>query len=399
MADFANEIEIPLQESRIVKGRIQLKSLKFRVIFNLLRIALADSGKPLKTLTTIRQIKEKYRKTMGEELLSKAAKVGDRYYWRFGTPGFPSKALNILHKNEIKRLTNQKEPFGLRTLFFAITSTCKMNCEHCFEGPAINHTKDLAISELLQTVHKYQNYRTTQIMFSGGEPLLRLKDIYQILEEAYEGTDFWIITSGLGLDLPAAITLKEKGLTGAMVSLDSHIESEHDHFRGFKGAYNAAIHAVINANKAGLVTTLSICPTHDYLKNGGMEKYMELAKKLGATFVQVIEPKAVGRYSGKDVELKEDELEKLEKTYLKYNSDVRYKNYPIVNYIGYHQRRIGCFGGGNRFFYIDPEGDAHLCPYCRGKICSVIDNNPEDVISLLKTHACHSYADKKGFLF
>lgn len=33
-----------------------------------------------------------------------------------------------------------------------------------------------------------------------------------------------------------------------------------------------------------------------------------------------------------------------------------------------------CSGVGDRFFYIDTDGFAHVCPYCSGKIANVKNN-------------------------
>jgi MoaA/NifB/PqqE/SkfB family radical SAM enzyme len=118
---------------------------------------------------------------------------------------------------------------------------------------------------------------------------------------------------------------------------------------------------------------------------------MNLAKNLGVSFVQILEPRAAGRYKGLDVMLGEKELQLLDEIYLKYNSSPKFKEYPIVNSLGYHQRKVGCFGGGNRFFYIDTDGDAHLCPYCTNKTNNVLQNSPEEIIEKLSNKSCHVF--------
>ncbi|MBK6364942.1 MAG: radical SAM protein [Saprospiraceae bacterium] len=87
---------------------------------------------------------------------------------------------------------------------FAITNKCPLHCEHCFEWDNLNKEEHLTTAEIINTVHKFQDYGTTQVMFSGGEPMLRIHDIYQTLQAAKPGTDFWIITSGLGFSLERA---------------------------------------------------------------------------------------------------------------------------------------------------------------------------------------------------
>ncbi len=383
---------ISVQHSPLVTSQSEMIRLKIRVLTQLFWIFYQRSGNPIKALKLIHQIRKKYQSTFGEPLLTKAAKVKDRYYWRLGTPGFPSLALSKMHENEVNRFFPGKLNLGLRTLLIAITKKCPLNCEHCFEWGNLNQKDKLSTSDIIQIVHKYQDYGTTQIMFSGGEPMLRVNDIYKILSAAKPTSDFWIITSGLGMDLENAQRLKAAGLTGVMVSLDHYEAIKHNHFRGSESSYKWALQAVTSANKAGLVTTLALCATKTFVTKVNLTAYMNLAKVLGVSFVQIIEPRATGRYAGKDVELGEREIIILERTYLEYNSSKMFKDYPIINYLGYHQRRVGCYGAGNRFFYMDADGDAHICPYCYNKIASVLECSAAEMIDQISHHACHVFA-------
>jgi len=382
---------ISQQNSSLVTSQFEMRKLKIRVFVELFVIMFQKTGNPFRAFRFIHQIKKKNHSIFGEQLLTKAAKVDNRYYWRLGGPGFPSKASVQMHTNEMCRFFPFQDQIGLGTLIFAITKKCLMNCEHCFEWDNLNQKDQLTTPDIIQIVHKYQNFGTTQIMLSGGEPMLRINDIYKILSAAKPGTDFWIITSGLGLNKEHAQKLKIAGLTGVMVSLDHYQESKHDQFRGYEDAYNSAIQAVINANKAGLVTALSLCATKSFVSKDNLVAYMNLAKVLGVTFVNIIEARAKGRYIGKDVELEKEEILLLEKIYLENKFSKIFKDYPMINYLGYHQRRVGCFGAGNRFFYIDTDGDAHICPYCSNKIGNALDYSVNEIIGLLAQYKCHTF--------
>lgn len=383
------------QSSKIVKGRFEVIWLKLRLLRQLFRITLRKTGSPLAALRMNQRIGKKYQRVFGEPLLTKVAKVDNRYFWRLGAPGFPSKASHRMHENEINRFIPGQSSTGLRSLLFAITKKCPLKCEHCFEWGNLNQKEELSTADLIHIVLEYQAYGTTQIMFSGGEPLLRVNDICEVLKRVQPGTDFWIISSGLGLNTERAHRLKKAGLTGVMISLDHFEASKHNAFRGYENAYNDAIQAVINANEAGLVTTLSLCATKDFTTEENLAAYMKRAKKLGVSFVQIIEPRASGRYKGKDVELGEREKLLLEKTYLEYKTSKAYVDFPIVDYLGYHQRRVGCFGAGNRFFYIDTDGDAHICPFCTNKVANALQFSAKDMIGLLGQYACHGFDKSK----
>ncbi len=390
------KVAIIPQASRIVVNRREKVVLQLRVLWQVFQVSLQQTGNPLTAIQMIWRIREKYQTIFGEPLMTKIAKVDGRFFWRLGAAGFPSPASVRMHQNEVSRFMPGTSPYGLRTLLFAITKKCALNCEHCFEWEHLNQQEVLSTADLIEIVRKYQAYGTTQIMLSGGEPMLRVNDIYKVLEAALGGTDFWIITSGVGLTAERAKRLKQLGLTGVMVSLDHFDASRHNAFRGFENAYDSAVQAVVNANQAGLVTTLSLCATKTFTTAENLARYMELAKTLGVSFVQILEPRASGRYQDQDVELGEKELLLLEKMYADYNTSSAFQDFPIVNYLGYHQRKVGCFGAGNRFFYIDTDGDAQICPFCTNKVANALQFTAEDMVSLLGQFGCHGF--KQGQL-
>jgi MoaA/NifB/PqqE/SkfB family radical SAM enzyme len=387
----ATQDPIPMQRSSFVQNVSKKRRLKFNVFKQMYRIMLKKTGSPIEAFHLLLKIRKKYQAVFGEPLLTKVSVINNRYFWRLGTPGFPSKAWNRMHENEVDRFYTDQHPKGLRSVIFAITKRCPFNCKHCFEWENLNRKDRLSTSDIIRLVHKYQDYGTTQMMFSGGEPMLRVKDIYEILKVAKTGTDFWIITSGLGLDEEKAVMLKEAGLTGIMVSIDHAEASNHDMFRGYNGAYNMAIQAAINTKKAGMVLTLSFCAQRTFVNKNHLTKYMNLARDLGASFVQILDPRSSGRFAGDNVELGTKEIDMLEKLYMEYNTSKALADYPIINYLGYHQRRVGCFGAGNRFFYIDTDGDAHICPYCTGKVANTLQHSAEEIISLLSGKSCHIF--------
>jgi len=121
-------------------------------------------------------------------------------------------------------------------------------------------------------------------------------------------------------------------------------------------------------------------------------QYAELAKSMGVSFIQMLEPRAVGHYDGKDVLLDAVHTRILEEFYLKMNYRRKFRKYPIVCYHGYYQRRTGCFGSGNRSVYVDTDGDLHACPFCRTKMGNALIDDLDETIGQLAAAGCHKYA-------
>jgi MoaA/NifB/PqqE/SkfB family radical SAM enzyme len=119
--------------------------------------------------------------------------------------------------------------------------------------------------------------------------------------------------------------------------------------------------------------------------------YADLAKSMGVSFIQILEPRAVGHYKDKDVSLSEEQEKILDEFYFKMNYDKKYIKYPIVSYPGCHQRKIGCFASGNRSLYIDTDGDLHACPFCQTKMGKALSDKLDESIERMRDHGCHQF--------
>jgi MoaA/NifB/PqqE/SkfB family radical SAM enzyme len=359
--------------------------------FSLLRGCFPETSRVLKTAKKIQHVRKLFFGDMGTR---KIAEVSGRYYWAHHGPGWPSAAYDAYVQNEIGRIEPyQPQPPKLHSVYMAITKKCPLACAHCFEWDNLNHKEKLSLADITEMVRRFQAEGVVQIHFSGGEPMLRVHDLESVLLGARPGTDFWVITSGYHFTAENALRLKKAGLTGVSVSLDHYLPQAHNRFRGSDQAFENAINAVVNAHGAGLVVNLSICTTRDFTTEANLMQYAELAKRLGVTFIQLLEPRAVGHYANQDVSLSSHQEALLFMFYEKLNGDPAYKGWPIVAFHGYHQRRVGCSGAGQRFLYVDTDGDVHACPFCQKKSGNVLTAPLEQTIQALRTVGCHVFKD------
>jgi MoaA/NifB/PqqE/SkfB family radical SAM enzyme len=266
-----------------------------------------------------------------------------------------------------------------------------LSCEHCFEWKNLDSTEVLTLEDLKAILKKFQDRGILQIQFSGGEPLSRFDDLIELIKTAQPGTDFWILTSGFGLTFKKALQLKEAGVTGVNISLDHWNENEHNHFRKNEKSFDWVKQAALNCRQADLLLCFSLCAVREFVSNENLWKYLHLARALGAGFVQILEPRKVGHFRGKDVELTEHHIGILKNFYLTVNSNPAYQNLPIVMYPGYHQRLLGCFGAGNRYLYVDSNGDLHACPFCQHKVGNALTDSISESIRKMQRIGCHEF--------
>lgn len=372
----------------------RLRWVHFKLKLSLILIASECYSNPLQWIKSLAYLIRLRRKFLGDHKVQKMAFAGGKYYMGLFTPGWNSN----VYKEFIRAQLNDYAPINapanrFNTVFMALTKKCALQCEHCYEWDNLNKKDVLSQSKLQRIVERLQEKGVSQIHFSGGEPLLKMNALLSVLECARKSTDFWVLTSGFKLTADNARALKQAGLTGVIISLDHFKPSIHNDFRGFKDAYYWVEGGVKNALDNGLVVALSLCATKEFISETNLMQYIQLAKSIGVSFVQILEPRAVGHYAGKDVSLEQTHIELLEAFFEQINFDPAFSEYPIITYHGYYQRRFGCYSAGVKGMYVDTNGDLNACPFCQSKTGNILDKDLEANLEALQRKGCPSYAN------
>ena len=340
------------------------------------------------TIRALRGLRAMVRATRRGNRLRKVVRNGSRYTFDIYTPAFPSPAASRFVEQEIRRNVDRHSGNVLQTAIVAITKECPLRCEHCCEWADLNRPDTLSRDALRTMVDDLQKRGVAQIFFSGGEPLRRFNDLLYAAEPAAATVDCWAITSGVGLTADVAARLAAARFTGIVLSVDHWDPSRHDAFRGRRGVFDAAMSAATHARVAGLLVAFSICPTREVASRDHLERYAAMARERGAAFIQIMEPRQVGHYEGRDVLLEPHHVAELEAFSDRMNFDAANDGGPIVTYPAMYQRRHGCMGAAERYLYVDTNGDAHACPFCRSAAGNVVRDGLDAAICSLRERGC-----------
>lgn len=353
--------------------------------YSLAVTALRDHGLH-RGISALNRLRQMVTSTRSRRRLRKVVRIGSRHTFDLYTPAFPSRASQRFIEQEIRRNVPGAEGNVVQTAIVAITKECTLRCQHCCEWDSLNRAEVLTRDDLSMMVQQLRARGVTQIFFSGGEPLRRLDTLLAACGNAGGEIDFWIITSGVGLTSAVAKALHDAQFTGVVVSVDHWDARRHDEFRGRQGAFAAAMSAAANASDAGLGVAFSLCPTREFTAREELDRYAALAQRAGASFIQLLEPRQVGHYEGRDVLLNDSELA----TLASFSDDMNFngKGGPIVTYPALYQRRHGCLGAAERYLYVDTNGDAHACPFCRHAAANIVTAGVDAVIDALRARGC-----------
>ena len=128
-----------------------------------------------------------------------------------------------------------------------LTKRCNLACSHCYisAGNWHNATGELSLDEVRRIADEILALNPSPVfILSGGEPLLRT-DLEAIAEHtSSRGATVVVGTNGTRLTDERIQSLKQAGVSGVAISIDSLNERYHDRFRHGSGALTDTMSAV-----------------------------------------------------------------------------------------------------------------------------------------------------------
>ncbi|GAB4416851.1 MAG: putative heme d1 biosynthesis radical SAM protein NirJ2 [Thermodesulfovibrionales bacterium] len=267
-----------------------------------------------------------------------------------------------------------------------LTKRCNLLCPHCYIDAGSETAGELTRQEARFVIDEL-SYLDTPLMLvlSGGEPMLR-EDIFEIVEYASRAGFITVMGSNGTLLIEENIRmLKDAGLMGMGISIDSATPAYHDTFRGSNGAWQLSVSALRYAREAGIETQLDATLTdQNYNEVNGL---IELGVKLGAKAVNFFFLVCTGRAMKTDIFIENYNavLKQIAKISMKERRlMVRARCAPHIYRVFYeegfpiYEGMRGCLAGRS-YMRIDPEGNITPCPYMSVKVGDIRETSITDI--------------------
>jgi len=251
-----------------------------------------------------------------------------------------------------------------------ITNKCNMYCKHCYREAGIEDRHELNTVEGKTLIDEVAKAGFKIMVFSGGEPLVR-PDIYDLIKHAVKvGLRPVLGSNGTFITKRVAHELKDVGVMGIGISLDSLNPKKHDEFRSYTGGWREAVNGMKNCREAGLRFQI-----HTTVMNWNKDEILDItdfAIGMGAVAHHTFFLVPTGR--GVDIEeesLKPEQYERLLKDIMLKQNDVNIELKPtcapefmrIAKEMGMNTRfSRGCLAGTS-YCIISPSGDVQPCAY------------------------------------
>ncbi|OQA84039.1 MAG: Cyclic pyranopterin monophosphate synthase [Lentisphaerae bacterium ADurb.Bin242] len=255
----------------------------------------------------------------------------------------------------------------------AYSYLCNLHCKHCMVSRMAPKKRKLDVAMMRSISDQAHAFGLCQFTLSGGEPLI-LKELDDVIA-AMQPDKFHLSmsTNGHFLTEEKALHLKKIGLDKVKVSIDDFDEKLHDRNRENAGAYQKAIAALFNAQKAGLNVVIQTVVSHQNCKTDRTLKMAEFAQKNGFS-VDVMLAKAVGQWEGKHEVLIDDSdmeyLKQVHETYSALHLDT-FPTYGIDR---------GC-GTVNSLLQITQYGDVLPCGFIQISLGNLFEESLADILA------------------
>lgn len=251
-----------------------------------------------------------------------------------------------------------------------VTNECNMFCDHCYRDAAAKADEELSTEEGKALLDEIKKAGFKIMIFSGGEPLMR-PDIFELIEHAKNiGLRPVMGTNGTLITLEVAQRLKDLGIMGVGISLDSMDPQKHNDFRKMPGAWEGAVQGMKNCREAGLAfqihTTVMDWNEHEVLD------LTDFAVEMGAVAHHQFFLVPTGRATNIEKEsLQAEQYEELLTKLMKKQQEVDIEIKPtcapqfmrIAKQMGMDLRfSRGCLAG-THYCIISPKGLVQPCAY------------------------------------
>ncbi|MDF2557871.1 MAG: Radical domain protein [Bacillales bacterium] len=267
--------------------------------------------------------------------------------------------------------------------YIAVTNKCMYGCWHCSANRFVtnekeNNQSDFNTEQLKEVIAKLQNLGVGIIGFTGGEPLLR-KDLEEVISTITNKSITLLFTTGFHLSYERAVKLRESGLFGIAISLDSIYPEKHDELRGFVGAFDHAITAIRNAKKAGLYTMSQTVCRREMMETGEILELAKFLKTENIDEMRILEPLPCGKLSNSNsgAVLSSKEQTGLKNLHITLNHN---KVFPKASVFPYFESddQFGC-GAGVQHSYVDTKGNFGSCDFLSKTYGNVLTENVHEL--------------------
>ena len=244
-------------------------------------------------------------------------------------------------------------------MLFDPTSACNLKCKGCWSAE-YGHKSNLTLDEMRSIVNQGTELGTHLYMLTGGEPLIKKKEILTLCRENPDCV-FLAYTNATLIDREFCEEMKSVGNLSLALSIEGTQES-NDYRRG-DGAYETTITAMDMLKEFGLFFGISVCYTSKNIDSVTSDKFMNLMIEKGAKFALYFNYMPIGHDAIVDLIPTPEQRVYMYKWLRRVRNSKTGKPIFVMDFQNDAEYVGGCIAGGRNYFHINSEGDMEPCVF------------------------------------
>jgi len=235
------------------------------------------------------------------------------------------------------------------------TSQCNLNCYGCYSA-GHDESDELTDEEIDDLLLQAKAIGTNVIMFTGGEPFLKKKTVFRIIEK-HSDMAFQVYTNSLLLDRADISRVVEAANTSLAISVEG-LEEETDLRRG-KGTFARVSENMEEMKRLGGIPAFSATATRENMDQILSDRFIRTMIDLGCLYGWYLQYIPVGTRAV--TELMPTPAQRIRLT--KRVRELRQQN-PILLGMFWNDGNIleGCMSP-KKYMHINSRGDAEACVF------------------------------------
>ena len=305
--------------------------------------------------------------------MKKAIEKGDGVYYNY--------AMNILHDIDrgmlkkmllamglgagvhgTKAVRANREIYKCNIPFLILmdpTSACNCRCKGCWSAE-YGHKDNLTYEEMASVVSQGKELGTHLYMFTGGEPLIKKKELIRLCEENPDCA-FLAYTNGTLVDQEFCNELLRVGNMALALSIEG-TEDSTDARRG-EGIYQKVIAAMKLLKENGCLFGMSVCYTSQNVDQVTSDEFIDKMVDCGVKFGLYFNYMPIGHNAPVDLIPTPEQREHMYKWLRKTRNGETRKPLFVMDFQDDGEYVGGCIAGGRNYFHINAAGDMEPCVF------------------------------------
>ena len=239
------------------------------------------------------------------------------------------------------------------------TSACNRHCTGCWAAE-YGHQMRLSYEDLDSIVTQGEELGIYFYMMTGGEPLLRKKDIVKLAEK-HNKCMFYAFTNGTLVDDEFCEDMRRLGNISLALSIEG-FEEQNDGRRG-DGSFATTVAALERMQKYGLVAGTSICYTSKNYQTVTSDEFLDFLISKGVRYSWYFHYMPVGNEASPDLLLTPDQREYMYHRIREIRGMEGGKPIFVFDFQNDGEYVGGCIAGGRFYCHINPNGDVEPCVF------------------------------------